>query len=155
MMRTYLYRLTFISALGFLLTATIIAQPIRVNGGNQTMTITTGTAGGQPISVLNTTCSLSYKKQSKISKITVATSCPGQSFNLNVLATSVTKGSAAPQMSLVNGNPAADLVINIPTTGATNATCTLQFTASATFSQGNSTEVGNDVHAITYTILAQ
>jgi hypothetical protein len=154
-MRTYLCRLTFLSALGFLLTANVLAQPIRVNGGNQTMTISTGIAGGQPISVLNTTCSLAYKKQSAISKITVRTSCPGQSFNLDVLATNVTKGSAAPQVSLVNGNPAMDLITDIPRTGTANATCTLQFTASATFSQGNSTELGNDLHAITYTIQVQ
>jgi hypothetical protein len=155
MMKTRLCQLTFVSALGFLLSGTVFAQPIRVNGGNQTMTISTGTAGGQPISVLNTTCTLAYKKQAKISKITVRTSCPGQSFNLSVLATNVTKGTAAPQVSLVNGNPAMDLITDIPRTGTTNATCTLQFTASATFSQGNSTELGNDVHAITYTILAQ
>jgi hypothetical protein len=148
-------RLTSIIGLGLFFVVWVDSQPIRVNGGNQTMTISSGIAGGQPVSVLNTTCTLSYKKQSKISKISVSTSCPGQSFSLSVLATNVTKGTAAPQVSLVNGNPAMDLVTNIPSSGTTNATCTLNFTASATFSQGNSTELGNDVYSITYTILAQ
>jgi hypothetical protein len=154
-MRTVFHSLMLVVALTFVLNVFGVAQPIRINGGNQTMTISTGIAGGQPISVLNTACSLQYTKQSKISKITVATSCPGQSFELSVLATNVTRGTAAPTVSLANGNPAMDLVTNIPRTGFTSATCTLNFTASATFSQGNSTELGNDVHSITYTILAQ
>ena len=146
--------MTFVAVLAFLLSTFGTAQ-ITVNGGNQTMTITTGVAGGQPVSVLNTSCTLSYTRQSKISKITVATSCPGQSFNLSVVATNVSRGNPAPQVSLVNGNPATDLVTNIPNSGTRNSTCTLQFTASSTFSQGNSTELGNDVHTITYTLLAQ
>jgi hypothetical protein len=101
MMRTFSLRLAFITVLGFLLSSDSTAQ-VSVNGGNQTMTISTGIAGGQPVSVLNTACSLSYQKQSKISKITVATSCPGQSFNLSVLATNVTRGTAAPEVSLEN-----------------------------------------------------
>ncbi len=131
------------------------SQPIRLNGGNQTMNITTGIADGDPISVSNSVCSLRYRSQGVLCKITVVTSCPGQSFNLSVVATSVTRGVAAPQVSLVNGNPALDFITNIPGGGFTNATCTLQYTASATFSQGNSTEVGTDVHNITYTYQAQ
>jgi len=128
---------------------------IRVLGGSQTMTIATGLAGAEPLSVTNVSCRLRYSKQSKISKITVATSCPGQSFDLSVLAINVTRGVAAPEVSLVNGNPASDLITDIPRTGFTNATCTLQFTGSATFEEGNSSEEGNDVHTITYTIQAQ
>jgi hypothetical protein len=131
------------------------AQPIRLNGGNQTVTITTGIAGGQPLSVANSVCSLRYKRQAAISKITVATSCAGQSFNLSVVATSATQGVAAPQVSLVSGNPALNFITSIPASGFTNATCTLQYTASATFSQGNSSEVGSDVHTVTYTLQAQ
>ncbi len=154
-MRHVFRHLTFLVVLGFVLISRSTAQAISITGGNQTMTISTGTAGGQPVSVINTACTLRYKKQAKISKITVATSCPGQSYDLYIVATNVTKGVAAPQVSLVNGNPATDLITSIPTTGSTNATCTLQFTASSTFSQGNSSEVGDDVHTITYTIQAQ
>jgi len=131
------------------------AQSLRVLGGNQTLTITTGLAGEEPLSVMNVSCRLRYKKQSKISKITVATSCPGQSYNLSVLATNVTEGVAAPEVSLADGSPAVDLITGIPRSGFTNATCTLEFTASSTFEDGNSTEEGDDVHSIMYTFQAQ
>lgn len=133
----------------------LLSQPIRVQGGNITIAITTGTAGGQLASVMNTVTTLSYKKQSVLAKITVATSCPGQRYNLAVLATNVTKGVAAPAVQLINGSPANDFVTSIPNSGGTNASCRLRYTASATFSQGNSSELGNDVHTVTYTIQAQ
>jgi hypothetical protein len=133
----------------------VSAQPIRVDGGNVTMTITTGTAGGQLLNVVNITTSLSYQKQSVTSKITVRTVCLGQSFNLILAATNVTAGVAAPDVALMNGNPAIDFIRDIPKTGARNATCLLQYTASATFAQGNSTELNNDVHTITFTIQSQ
>lgn len=145
----------FAIAVGFMGTSVTVAQAIQVNGGNQTLTISTGIAGGQPASVMNTVCSLAYQKQSALSKITVMTSCPGQKFSLSVVATSVTGGGPAPQASLVNGSPALDLVTNIPTTGTKNHTCTLQYTASATFSQGNSSELGDDIHTVTFTIQVQ
>ena len=131
------------------------AQQLRLNGGNQTMTISTGVAGGQLTDAVNTSCTLRYRRQSTIAKITVATSCPGQNFTLRVLALSVTRGVAAPEVTLQDGAPAMDLITGIPSSGFTNATCTLRYTAAATFAQGNSTEVGNDVHAITYTLQAQ
>ena len=131
------------------------AQPISV-GGNITMSISTGVAGGALTSVVNTTITLSYRRQNALAKVTVATSCPAQSFTLKVLATSVTDGTGAPEVNLVNGMPATDFITSIPAKPPANViTCTLQYTASATFAQGNSTEDGNDVHTITYTILAQ
>jgi hypothetical protein len=131
------------------------SQAISVTGGNISLSITSGTAGGQLVNVINTAVTLQYQKQSALSKIDVSTSCPGQKYNLSVMATSVTKGVAAPQVSLMNGSPAVDLITSIPSTGAKNGSATLQYTASATFNQGNSTELGDDVHTITYTILAQ
>jgi len=133
-----------------------IAQPQITVSGNITMSITTGVAGGLPTPAVNTTITLSYRRQNAISKITVGTSCPGQSFTLKVLATSVTDGTGAPEVNLVNGMPATDFITNIPVKVNPGAkTCTLQYTASATFAQGNSTEDGDDVHTVTYTILAQ
>lgn len=128
---------------------------ISVRGGNPLLSITTGTAGGQPVSMTNTTSSLSWKRENVITKITVSTSCPGQRFMLAVLATNLTYGVAAPQVTLTNGMLASDFVLNIPTGNPVNKTCTLQYTASATFAQGNSTELGNDVHMVTYTLVAQ
>jgi hypothetical protein len=131
------------------------AQPVSV-GGNITMSIATGVAGGALTSVVNTTVILSYRRQIALAKITVATSCPAQSFTLKVLATSVTDGTGAPEVDLMNGMPATDFITSIPVKPPANArTCTLQYTASATFAQGNSIEDGNDIHTVTYTILAQ
>ncbi len=130
-------------------------QAISITGGNISLSITTGTAGGQLVNVINTAVTLNYQKQSVLAKISVSTSCPGQRYDLSVLATNVTNGVAAPQVTLVNGSPAIDLITGIPSTGSKNASSTLQYTASATFSQGNSTELGDDIHTITYTILAQ
>ena len=131
------------------------AQQISVVGGNLLLSVTTGTAGAQPVAVTNTTSSLRWRKQNVICKITVAASCPAQRFSLAVLATNLTYGVAAPQVSLFNGMLATNFVLSIPTGNPINKTCTLRYTASATFAQGNSTELGNDVYSITYTLVAQ
>ena len=128
---------------------------ISVQGGNPLLSVTTGTAGGQPVAVTNVSSSLRWNRQNVITKITVATSCPGQRFALTVLATNLTYGVAAPQVTLFNGMLATDFVKSIPTGNPLRKTCTLLYTASSTFAQGNSTELGNDVHAVTYTLVAQ
>jgi len=129
---------------------------LTILGGNINMTVTTGVAGGEPIAVTNATISLRYRLQNRITKITVRTSCPGQRFNLAVVATSVPQGTAAPQVTLTNGMLAVDLIVSIPRRPPnTNQTATLLYTASSTFAQGNSAELGNDVHTITYTLLDQ
>jgi len=134
---------------------TQLRAQISVQGGNPLLSVTTGTAGAQPVAVTNTSTSLRFRRQTVITKITVSTSCPGQRFSLAVLATNLTYGVAAPQVTLLNGMPATDFILNLPTNGTLNKTCTLLYTASATFAQGNSTELGNDVHAVTYTLVAQ
>ena len=106
---------------------------ISVRGGNPLLSITTGTAGGQPVSVTNTASSLSWRKENVITKITVSTSCPGQRFTLAVLATNLAYGVAAPEVTLANGMLAANFILNIPTGNPVNKTCTLLYTASATF----------------------
>lgn len=129
---------------------------LTVMGGNITATITTGIAGGEPIAVTNSAATLRYRLQNTITKITVRTSCPGQRFNLAVAATAVPQGIAAPQVTLSNGMLDVDLVVSIPPKPPNaNQTATLLYTASATFAQGNSAELGNDVHTVTYTLLDQ
>jgi len=124
--------------------------------GNSTINITTGAAGGQPVPVSNTSTTLKYWRKAAIAKVTVQTSCPTQAFNLQVVATGVTHGVAAPAVSLTNGMAAVDFITSIPSAaGWTSATITLQYTASATFAQGNSAELGNDVHTVTYTLQVQ
>lgn len=139
----------------FLASGVSYAQ-LSVGGGNISMTVSTGIAGGEPVAVTNSAISLQYRLQSKITKITVRTNCPGQRFNLAVVATSVPEGTAAPQVTLTNGMLDVDLVVSIPKRPPnTVQTAALLFTASATFAQGNSAELGNDVHAITYTLIEQ
>ncbi len=151
-----IYYFFYIIGFVFLIANESLGQAISIGGGNPTLTITTGIPDGQLVSVVNTNCTMQYRRQGRISKITVETSCPNQSFNLSVVATNVTavEGTAQPAVNLINGNPAMDFIRDNPTTGR-RRTCTLNYTASATFDQGCSTDVGNDVHRVTYTILAQ
>ena len=145
-----------LTSLMFLASDATAQNPLTLSGGNLTMNITTGPAGGQPVAVSNTTATLKYWRQTKIAKITVSTSCPTQAFNLQVVATGVARGVAAPAVSLVNGMAATDFITSIPSAaGWTSTTITLQYTASSTFAQGNSAEMGNDVHTVTYTLQVQ
>ncbi|HAV22085.1 MAG: hypothetical protein A2X67_08345 [Ignavibacteria bacterium GWA2_55_11] len=146
----------FLTALFFVSSADAPAQAITVNGGNLSMTITAGVAGGEPTPVTNTVVTIDFRRQTAISKITVQTSCPGQKFNLNVVATTSEVGSPAASVNLVNGMLATDFITSIPVKPPNKAfTATVQYTASSTFSQGNSTELGNDIHTVTYTLVAQ
>ena len=132
------------------------AQGFRVRGGNQLLQITTALPAQQPTSVVNTVTSLRFRRQSRISKITVSTSCPGQRFTLRVRAVSAQAGTPAPTVTLSNGMLAADLIRDIPALRISqNRTATLEYTASATFDQGNSTELGVDAHVVTFTHVAQ
>jgi hypothetical protein len=61
-----------------------------------------------------------------------------------------------PAVALTNGMLAVDFITSIPgAAGWTTVTPTLQYTASATFAQGNSADLGNDVHTVTYTLQLQ
>jgi len=133
------------------------AGAIVVNGGNITMSLTTGAAGSEPVAVINTSTSLTYWRQAADAKITVQTSCASQAFGLQVVATGVTRGVAQPAVTLTNGMLAVDLIRTIRRVPSswTSATATLQYTASATFAQGNSSEMGDDDHTVTYTIVRQ
>jgi len=125
--------------------------------GSVAVTITTGIPNGQPISVQDATSRLRFRRQPVITKITVATSCPAQHFGLSVLATALTHGTPAPAVTLTNGMPETDFITDIPARvgGSPQAECTLSYTASATFAQGNSVELGPDVHTVRYTLIAQ
>lgn len=137
--------------------ATAGAQELRVQGGNQLLQITTALPGQEPTVVVNVATSLRYRRQPQMSKITISTNCPGQSFTLRVRAVSVQDGTPAPAVTLTSGMPAADLIRDIPgqAINPPNRRATLEYTASATFDQGNSTELGLDAHVITFTLVAQ
>lgn len=132
------------------------AQSLSVNGGTITMTVSSAVVGQEPTAVVNSAISLSFRRGNSVTKITVATSCPGQRFNLAVVAASTGSGTPASSVNLVNGMLPVDLIVDIPAKPPSNSqSATLQYTASATFAQGNSLEVGNDVHTVSYTIIAQ
>lgn len=139
------------------LSADLRAQgAISVRGGNQTLSITTAMPGSEPLPVVNTNGSLRYRRQAAIAKITVRTICFPQHYALKVVAAGVSRGVAAPEVTLTNGMLDTDFITNIPAFGFNFANATLQYTASATFAQGNSLDNGgDDVHTVTYTILAQ
>ncbi len=131
------------------------AQQFTVRGGDPFLSITTGTAQGQPAPVQNTSCSLRWHTLNVVAKITVTTSCPSQHFSLSVLAVNLNRASAAPEVNLVDGMPAADFITDIQTGNPNPRNATLRYTASATYEQGNSVDLGNDVHTVTYTLVAQ
>ena len=138
-------------------TATAGAQALSVAGGNQVLQITSAQPGQQPTPVVNTLTTLRYRWQAQVSKITISTSCPGQRFSLHARAASTQDGSPAPAVTLTHGMPAADLIRDIPAWWFLPLTrqATVEYTASATFEQGNSTELGADSHVITFTLVAQ
>ena len=148
------WRLAGLLSVCLLALASTVSQAnaqISVRGGNPTLSITTGFPGSEPIPVVNVATSLRYRRQARIAKITVTTSCPGQRFTLKVLATGIDQGVAAPEVTLLHGMLNTDVITNIPSSGFTWANATLQYTASATFADGD----GNDVHTVTYTLSAQ
>jgi hypothetical protein len=145
----------FLSLTGFLVVFEAPSQSLTINGGNITMTITTGSAGSEPIPIGNSTTSLRYRRTLWAQKITVRTNCPGQSFNLTVVASNVTSGTAAPVVNLLQGMLDTNVITNIAAGFFSFATATLNYQASATFAQGNSAELGDDVHTVTYTLTAQ
>ncbi len=130
------------------------AAQISLQGGNPTLTITTGVAGGQPIAVVDASARVRYREQAVVSKITIQTICPGQRFSLKALAIAPDVGTPAPEASLTDGMLAVDFITSIPS-GNRNRRADIQYTASATFAQGNSTELGDDVHTVVYTHIAQ
>ncbi len=157
--RTLTSRFLLVAA-GLLLLLTAVASSARAQitlrgTANPVINITTGTAGGAMTPVVNNTSTIRYSRAAKISKITVQATCPSQHFNLSVVAIGVTRGVAAPAVSLLNGMAAVDFITSIPNFGFTTSTPTLSYTASADFSDGNSAELGNDVYTVTYTQLAQ
>lgn len=152
---TYSTRILFCAAVLLGMSSVSEAQWMDVQGGNQVLSITSALPGSEPAVVVNTNTTLRYRRTLDVLKITVRTSCPGQNFTLRAEAIGVGSGTAAPEVTLTNGMPNTDFVTNIPWGFFNYATCTVQYTASATFAQGSSAELGNDVHTVTYTLVGQ
>jgi len=132
------------------------AQPaIRIQGGAPVLTVSAATPGNEPAPVSNAASQLRYRRQSATSKVTVTTACPGQKFTLQLVALNPDVGTAMPPVTLTDGMPPRDLVTGIPPGNPPFGRCVLQYTAVATFAQGNSTELGPDAHLVTFTLVAQ
>lgn len=117
---------------------------VGISGGNITLTINSATAGSQPTDAVdNSTCDLAWSTNQSSKKITVQTSLGSPNFSLKVAAQNVTGGTAGSEVTI--GTSAQDFVSSISTTVGS---CDLQYTASATLSDGT----GSDVHTITYTL---
>lgn len=129
---------------------------LRIQGGNVTLSVSTGLPGPVPPSATVSTTSLRWRQETVNTKITIATICPGQKFTLRAVATGITGGGIpAPEVMLQEGMPAADFIVAIPSRKPNNGRCTIQYTAEASFEQGNSMELGDDIHTVIYTIVAE
>jgi hypothetical protein len=127
-------------------TVTVSAiNELAITGGDITLTINTATAGSNPDAVQDVTCGLLWTVNTTDKKIVVATNQASFDHTLKVLATSVSGGTAAAEVTLTDD--AQDLVTGV---AETLGSCTLQYTASATAAQGTQSVA----HTITYTITA-
>jgi hypothetical protein len=132
--------------------------PVRVQGGDLLLSITNGAPGQQLLPVLNTSTRLRFRRGIAQTKVSVSTVCPGQRFTLSVLATNLNAGVAAPEVQLTDGMLAADFITDVPSRPPNRpmtGQCVLRYTASATYEQGNSTELRDDIHTVTFTIMDQ
>jgi len=133
-----------------------IAQPqISVQGGSPLLIVATGSASGGILPAQNNQARLRYRMGNVIRKVTVSTVCPGQKFTLTVEALNPSEGNASPPVALVNGMAEADFITDIPRGGNRQQSARLRYVAAPTYSQGNSFELGDDVHVVTYTIVQQ
>ena len=127
---------------------------VTVQGGDALLSLTSALPGQQPVPVFSTTTRVRFRSGTAPRKVTVSTICPGQRFTLSVLAIDLTVAVSAGEVPLTDGMLGLDFITDIPG-GSPNGRCTLRYSASATFEQGNSTELGDDTHTVTYTILDQ
>jgi hypothetical protein len=126
---------------------------LTLTGTPPVLNISTGTYNTQPQDATNSLCQIRYKtpNTSYTYKITIQTDCSTPHFKLTATASAVSDGSSAGTVSLDNTN-VQNFITNIPAFKG-NAFATIDYVASALYSQGNSSEWGPDIHKITYTIL--
>lgn len=127
------------------------ANSLSIQGAALDLVISTATPGTEPIPVLDSATTLRWGRPSAIAKIAVSTTCPGQNFDLTIEAISPSRGLATGPVPLFDLMAPTDLIVDLPTR---NGSSTLQYTASATVSQGASVDVGIDAHTITFTLIA-
>lgn len=143
---------------------TTVAQELRFEsgGGPITLNIESATAGSEPVDATDNSTEIYWDANFGVpAKMTVGTMAPGQNFNLFLLLSVPNQGSAAqgvvqPEVQLIDGMLDMDLMTGIPPTlPGRQGFGTLQYRASALVSDGTSTELGDDSHIVTITLLAQ
>ncbi len=151
-MRYFFHIKIGIAVLVFFVHYSLEAQTLTILGTAPTLTIITGTSQTQPVNATNSGCSLRYRQNvnNNLWRITVQTNLVNPHFTLSVYASNVTRGVAAGTVTFTDTN-AHDFITGITRSG-TNATATINYTASTLYSKGNSIELGNDRHRITYTL---
>jgi hypothetical protein len=125
-----------------------VITSVQVTGGSVNLNISGANviAGQDQMSVSDQSTSLLWGTNSSLRKISVNTNLAAPRYTLNLLAMNPTAGTAAPEVTLTAAS--RDLLLNI---GRSSGSSTLRYTGTALASQGT----GNDVHVITFTVLAQ
>jgi len=131
-------------------------------GGPLMLTISSAVAGSQPVGVSDNSTQIFWDADFGVtSKMTVTTSVLTQSYRLYILLTvtswsSGTVGTPQPEIELVDGMLDTDILRDMPpTTPERLGFGTLRYRAISLVTDGNSTENGDDLHTITFTIVAQ
>ncbi len=131
-------------------------------GGPLMLTISTAVAGSQPVGVSDNSTQIFWDADFGVtSKMTVSTSALTQSYRLYILLTvtswaSGTMGSPQPEIELIDGMLDTDILRDIPPTAPERQGFgTLRYRAASLVTDGNSVENGDDLHTITFTIVAQ
>lgn len=140
------------------------AQELRFNsgGGPITLTIESAVAGSEPLAATDNTSEIYWDANFGVpAKLTVTTIAPGQNFNLFLLLSVPEQGLAAqgvvqPEIQLSDGMLDMDIMTAIPSTlPGRQGFGILEYRATATVADGNSTVHGDDSHIVTFTLLAQ
>lgn len=117
---------------------------IAITGGSVTLTINSATAGADPNNDIDATTGLLWTSNESDKKATIQSDLAGPNFALKAVATGVTGGSAASEVTI--STTAQDFITGISTTIGSG---TIQYTGMATSAQGT----GSDIHTITITIV--
>ncbi len=117
---------------------------IAITGGSVTLTINSATAGVDPNNDVDATTGLLWTSNQTGKKATIQSDLAGPNFTLKAVATGVTGGTAASEVTV--STTAQDFITGIATTTGSG---TIQYTGMATSAEGT----GSDIHTITITIV--
>ena len=150
--------------IGLLTAPNCKAQEFRFNSGGGTIAlmVQSASAGSEPTDATDSSTEIYWDANFGLAtKITVSTIAPGQSFRLYLRLSVPSQGAGGqgimqPEIQLLDGMFDMDLFTDIPSTlPGRQGFGTLIYRAAATVAEGNSNEHLDDVHLVTFTLLAQ